>query len=76
MSRGSSYEENIKKLEEIVRKLERGEVPLEEALSAFEEGVSLIKLCQKQLDRVAERVQILNQEGKSGTLPVLTEEEE
>ena len=53
------YEVNIKRLEEIITRLEKGEITLEEGLSCFEEGISLVKKCQSQLERVAQRVQVL-----------------
>lgn len=63
MSEKSTFEDNIKKLEETVRRLERGEITLEESLAAFEEGVSLIRLCQKQLDQAAHKIQVLTGDG-------------
>ena len=44
------FEENLKKLEDIVSKLEKGDAPLEESIKMFEEGVELTKLLQKTLD--------------------------
>lgn len=54
-----TYEENIAKLEEIVRHLEQGDQTLENSLAWFEEGIKIIRLCQKQLDKVSERIQVL-----------------
>ncbi|MGI6606102.1 MAG: exodeoxyribonuclease VII small subunit [Peptococcia bacterium] len=68
-----SYEASIKKLEEIITRLEKGEIPLEEGLSCFEEGIALIKKCQGYLDRAAAKVQIL-QEGELTELADLKEE--
>ena len=45
-----TFEASLKRLEEIVSRMERGDVPLEEALSLFEEGTSLVKSCTKLLD--------------------------
>jgi exodeoxyribonuclease VII small subunit len=55
----TAYEVNIKRLEEIINRLEKGEIALEEGLSYFEEGIALVKKCQSQLDRAAQRVQVL-----------------
>ena len=44
------------RLEEIVRQLEQGDAPLEEALSLFEEGTRLIKKCSTQLDKAEQKV--------------------
>jgi exodeoxyribonuclease VII small subunit len=57
-----TYEENIKKLDSLVSQLEKGELPLEAALTCFEEGIGLIRVCQNQLERAAERIQILSKE--------------
>jgi exodeoxyribonuclease VII small subunit len=54
-----SFEEAFEQLEEIVRKLEAGGLPLEESLALFERGTELAKLCNKQLDEAELRVQQL-----------------
>lgn len=46
----ASFEENMQRLEQIVRQMERGEVPLEESLKLFREGTLLIESCGKLLD--------------------------
>lgn len=46
-----SFESSLKRLEQIVETLERGEVPLEEALSMYEEGIQLSKQCVEKLTR-------------------------
>ena len=45
-----SFEENMQRLEQIVRSMERGDVPLEESLKLFREGTGLIESCGKLLD--------------------------
>lgn len=45
-----SFEENMQRLEQIVRAMERGDVPLEESLKLFQEGTKLIESCGKLLD--------------------------
>ncbi len=45
-----SFEENMQRLEQIVRTLERGEVALEESLKLFQEGTELVASCGKLLD--------------------------
>ena len=45
-----TFEENMQRLEQIVRTMERGEVPLEESLKLFQEGTSLVEQCGKLLD--------------------------
>ena len=51
-----SFEEAMQRLEEIVRLLERGDVPLEESLALFEEGSGLIAQCSKLLDHAEQKV--------------------
>jgi len=53
------FEEALNKLEKIVSKLERGDIPLEESLKLFEEGVRLSRFCNQKLDEAEKRVEIL-----------------
>lgn len=59
------FEEALKQLEVIVSRLERGDLPLEEALSVFEEGVRLTKLCSARLGEAERRVNILTRSVES-----------
>ena len=45
-----SFENNMQRLEQIVRSMERGDVPLEESLKLFQEGTKLVQCCGKLLD--------------------------
>ncbi len=45
-----TFEENMQRLEQIVRLMERGEAPLEESLKLFQEGTELVRCCGKLLD--------------------------
>lgn len=49
-SKSQSFEVNMQRLEQIVRAMERGDVPLEESLKLFQEGTALIESCAKLLD--------------------------
>jgi exodeoxyribonuclease VII small subunit len=61
-----SFEVALKQLEEIVTKLERGDVPLEESISIYERGEALKKRCEALLAQAEERVEkIRAQEGKA-----------
>ncbi|MGQ9485813.1 MAG: exodeoxyribonuclease VII small subunit [Desulfosoma sp.] len=60
-----SFEEAMKRLEEIVDKLEKGDLPLEEAMEAFTEGVSLVRQCHEKLEEAEKKVQMLVQ-GEDG----------
>ena len=51
-----TFEENMKRLEEIVRAMERGDVPLEESLKLFQEGTELVRTCGKLLDEAEQQV--------------------
>jgi exodeoxyribonuclease VII small subunit len=53
------FEEALGRLEEIVKALEKGDLPLEESLKIFEEGVKLSKTCLKMLDEAEKKVEIL-----------------
>jgi len=53
------FEDALKKLEKIVEKLEHGNLPLEEAMEAFTEGVQLVKYCNQKLDEAESKVQML-----------------
>ena len=46
-----TFEENMMRLEQIVRIMERGEVPLDESLQLFREGTALVQSCGKMLDK-------------------------
>lgn len=61
------FEQAMTELESIVARLEAGEVPLEEALAAFEQGVGLVRKLSQRLSAAEERVEILTREA-DGTL--------
>ncbi len=59
------FEECLARLEKIVDELERGDIPLERALTLFEEGMQLSTSCRKELDEAEGKVEILlKQNGK------------
>jgi exodeoxyribonuclease VII small subunit len=59
------FEASLTALEDRVRKLESAEIPLEEALKLFEEGVELARSCHEQLEAAEERVAALSR-GQAG----------
>lgn len=72
------FEEAIKRLQGIVEKMEKGDLPLEEAMESFSEGVRLVQYCHQKLEQAENRVQMLmkDQQGSwSATAfdPVLSE---
>lgn len=54
-----SFETAIARLEEIVKLLEGGNAPLDESLELFEEGVSLVKLCNSKLDNAEQKIKLV-----------------
>jgi len=59
MTEEIKFEEALTRLEEIVEKLEDGDLPLDESLSAFEEGIRLSRICAKLLNEAERKVEIL-----------------
>ena len=58
-----SYEQLVERLQAIVARLEGGGVSLEEALRAYEEGITLAAQCQRILDSAEQRIQELREAG-------------
>ena len=56
---GKTFEENMTRLEALVRSLERGELSLEDAITCYKEGVALVGYCQQSLERAAREVENL-----------------
>jgi exodeoxyribonuclease VII small subunit len=69
-TRDKGFEESLAELEKLVTAMERGELPLDEALRQFERGVQLTRECQAALQVARQKVQILQQ---SAAGPVLAE---
>ena len=65
MSAPDRFEDALSKLEERVRRLEGGELPLDEALTLYEEGVDLARTCHEQLEEAEKRVAALSR-GRAG----------
>ena len=55
----ANFEESLTKLEEIVAKLERGDLPLEDSIRLFEEGTQLSDVCRRQLEEAEGKVEQL-----------------
>ncbi len=72
------FEEALKKLEAIVAQMEEGDLPLEETLKAFEEGVRLARFCASKLDEAERKVEKLmrDQAGKLQTTSFSEEEDD
>ncbi len=61
-----SFEEAMDQLEQLVAKLENGDVPLEQAIDLYQEGMKLSLLCSQKLEQVERKIEILVEE--NGTL--------
>ena len=53
------FEERLDRLEELAERIKEGDLPLEEAMAVFEEGIKLSKSLQRDLDRIQGKVEIL-----------------
>ena len=69
------FETALARLEEIVQELEKGDLPLEQSLKFFEEGIKLSRICNKRLEDVERKVEILLKD-KSGNMIAKPFEEE
>ncbi len=58
----ASFEEAMDELEQLVAKMESGELPLEASLAAYQRGSELVKYCAARLDRVEKQVRVLEGE--------------
>jgi exodeoxyribonuclease VII small subunit len=58
------FEQALKRLEEIVADLEKGELPLEKALELFEEGMKISRLCGERLEEAERKVETLIKDGQ------------
>ncbi|MGH9534867.1 MAG: exodeoxyribonuclease VII small subunit [Terriglobales bacterium] len=60
-----SYEDCVRRLDEIVAQLERADLPLEESVRLFEEGMALSQECRRQLDEAEGRIEMLVKRGNA-----------
>ena len=63
------FEAAIAELESIVKKLEEGDLPLEQSLALYERGVQLSRFCHAQLEEAEKRIEILNERGELKRAP-------
>jgi exodeoxyribonuclease VII small subunit len=64
-----SFEESLRKLENIVDQLEKGDLALEDSLKLFEEGVGLSSACKQELDAAEGKVQMLVRQSDGSLKP-------
>ena len=72
-----TFEQSLKELEKIVQQLESGDLPLEEAIKKFEEGMQLSKFCSEKLDETERRITMLvkNSQGNLSEKPFMADDE-
>ncbi len=58
-----TFEKDLKQLEDVVARLEQGDLPLDEAMKLFQEGMRLSKLCSQRLSTVEQEIKKLVAEG-------------
>lgn len=71
----ATFEEQLTALEQVVEKLERGDLPLDESVRLFEEGVTLSNACKKELEEAEGRIQVLVERGSRMVVKDLEVEE-
>ncbi|MBI2802145.1 MAG: exodeoxyribonuclease VII small subunit [Gammaproteobacteria bacterium] len=62
------FETTLAELEQVVERMERGDLPLEESLQHFERGIALARSCQQALQAAEQKVQQLSRSGRDETL--------
>lgn len=62
MNRTYKYEEALTRLEHITEQLEKGDLTLDEALTFFEEGINLVKICSRMLDEAEGKIEVLTKD--------------
>ena len=72
MAKSPSFEDSLQQLNEAVRRLESGDLALEEALHAFEEGIRHSRDCHQLLQRAEERIEMIlkNEHGEYEVVPM------
>jgi exodeoxyribonuclease VII small subunit len=70
------FEHALERLEEIVGELEKGDLPLEQSLKLFEEGIKLSRICSKRLEEAERKVEVLLKDRSGSVIAKPFEEEE
>ena len=68
------FEDSLVELEQLVERMEQGDITLEESLKSFERGVTLTRTCQKALQEAEQKVQLLLEKNGHQTLEPFTDE--
>lgn len=74
--RSNEFEKSFQQLEKIVQRLEGEELPLDEALRLFEEGIGLSRFCHQKLEEVEKKIEVIlaDAKGEPRTEPFEAEE--
>jgi len=64
------FEDNLKKLEGLVEKMESGELGLDDMIKAFEEGRKLVTECQKDLESIRQRIEKVTKDGAAEEMKI------
>jgi len=75
-AQSKTFETQLAALEKIVRELERGDLPLEQSLKLFEDGVKLSRECQERLNQAERRIEILLRDSEGRPVLSAFDEEE
>lgn len=70
------FEAALARLEELVKELEQGDLPLEQSLKLFEEGIKLSRICNRRLEDAERRVEILLKDEAGNVVAQLFDEEQ
>lgn len=62
--KGNEFEKSFKQLEDIVRRLEAEELPLDESLQLFEQGIRLSRFCHQRLEEVEKKIELILADAK------------
>jgi exodeoxyribonuclease VII small subunit len=76
VTNSTNFEGQLASLERIVRELERGDLPLEQSLELFEQGVKLSRECQERLNEAERRIEVLLRGGDGATIAAPFESDE
>lgn len=71
-SKSPDFEKSLQELEQLVEKMEQGELTLDESLKCFERGVELTRACQQALQEAEQKVQVLTHKDGEDRLEPLT----
>lgn len=75
-AQSQTFEASLAALEQIVRELERGDLPLEKSLALFEQGVRLSRECQERLQAAERRIEVLLRDGEGRAVVGAFDDEE